>query len=142
MGAGSKLTKREMTEMKLTLAAALGATLVSTFATVAPAMAWEQVGVLNVGEHFDIDVVKLSGNREFRRIKVCAYRQTVHMIDIDIWFRNGGHQDVNTRYQITPATCTREIYLTGGRRNIDRIVFKYAANSWRNGTAIVRVFAD
>jgi hypothetical protein len=140
MGAGSNL--RETTEMKLTLAAALGATLLSTFATVAPAMAWDEIAQLNVRDRVDIDTVNLPGNREFSRIKVCAYRHPVHMIDIDIWFRNGGHQDVNTRFQINPGDCTRVIDLNGGRRNVDHIVLKYEENSARHATATVRVFAE
>ena len=64
------------------------------------------------------------------------------IIDIDIHYANGGHQDVNTRFQINPGDCTRVIDLDGGSRNVDHIVFKYEENGRRHQTATVRVFAE
>ena len=122
--------------MKKSLIVAAAAALISTVASVTPALAWDEIAQLNVRDRVDVDTVNLPGNREFSRLKFCVYRHPVHFIDIDIWFRNGGHQDINTRFQINPRECTRVIDLDGGRRNIDHIVLKYEENSWKNRTAM------
>lgn len=91
---------------------------------------------------FDVDVINLPGNRKFARVKVCVYDNPVHFHDFDIFFRNGGHQDVSVRSRINAGECTRVVDLNGGRRNIDRIKFKYEETSWFVGRAVVRVFAE
>ena len=52
----------------------------------------------------------LPGPGKFTRIKVCVYDNPVHFYDFDIFFRNGGHQDVRfARASMTasaPATST------------------------------------
>jgi hypothetical protein len=128
--------------MKTSLVAAAGATLVSAIAFATPAFAWDLLGQLNVRERVDVDTITLPGNRKFDRIKLCAFRAPVHIIDIDVHFENGGHQDINTRFQIRPGDCTRNIDLNGNNRNIRSIVLKYEENSWRLGTATVRVFGE
>lgn len=128
--------------MKTSLVTAAAATLVSAIAITTPAYAWDLLGQLNVRERVDVDTITLPGNRKFDRIKVCAYRNPVHIIDIDVHYENGGHQDIDTRWQIQPGDCTRNIDLNGNNRNIRAIVLKYEENSWRNRTATVRVFGE
>ncbi len=125
---------------KLTLATALAA--LSIGATASPAAAWDEVAVREVTDRYDVDVISLPGNRVFSRIKVCVYDNPVHFYDFDIFFRNGGHQDVSVRSRINAGECTRVIDLKGGRRNIDRIKFKYEETSWFVARAVVRVFAE
>ena len=91
---------------------------------------------------YDVDVVNLPGNWLFSRVKVCVYDNPVHFYDFDIFFRNGGHQDVSVRSRIDAGECTRVIDLKGGRRSIDRIKFKYEETSWFIGRATVRIFAE
>ena len=128
--------------MKTSMVAATAVALIAGAACIAPALAWDQIAQRNVTDHVDIDTVNLPGNREFRRVKLCAFRHPVHVIDIDIFFRNGGHQDVNTVWRLNPGDCTRAIDLDGGSRNIDHIVMKYEETSWRRRTATVRLFAE
>lgn len=118
------------------------AAAVAFIASAAPAFAWDQVAERVVTDRYDVDVVNLPGNRTFARVKVCIYDNPVHFYDFDIFFRNGGHQDVNVRSRINPGECTRSIDLNGGRRNIDRIKFKYEETSWFIGRAVVRIFAE
>jgi len=139
---GHGTQETEETIMKKTILAALAAATISTFAGTAPAMAWTEIAQRNVADRIDVDTVSLPGDREYRRIKLCVYRHPVHFIDIDIWFRNGGHQDINTAYRINPGQCTRDIDLDGGSRNIDHIVLKYEETSVRRRTATVRIFAE
>jgi hypothetical protein len=128
--------------MKKTLFAATCAAILSTVAMVSPALAWVQIAERVVTDRYDVDVINMPGNATFRRIKVCVYNNPVHFYDFDVYFRNGGHQDVSVRQRINAGECTRVIDLNGGRRNIDRIKFKYEETSWFIGRAVVRVFGD
>lgn len=123
--------------LKTILAAAIATTV-----TASPAFAFDQIGQRIVTDRFDVDTIALPGPRRFRRVKVCVYENPVHFYDFDIFFRNGGHQDVAVRSRINPGQCTRNIDLKGGRRNINRITFKYEETSWFIGRAVVRVFAE
>ena len=122
----------------------LATTLValSTAFAASPAAAWDQVAERIVTDRYDVDVIHLPGDRKFARLKVCVYGNPVHFYDFDVFFRNGGHQDVSVRSRINAGECTRVVDLEGGRRNITRIKFKYEETSWFVGRAIVRVFAE
>jgi hypothetical protein len=130
--------------MKTIFLTAAAATLTSSLALSTPALAsgWDLLGTLNVREQVDVDTITLPGNRKFDRIRICAYRAPVRIIDIDVHYENGGHQDISTRWEIRPGDCTRNIDLNGNNRNIRAIALKYEENSWRLGTATVRVFGN
>jgi hypothetical protein len=128
--------------MKKTLLTAACAAILSTAAALTPAFAWDQVAERVVLDRYDVDVIQLPGARTFSRVKVCVYDNPVHFYDFDIFFRNGGHQDVSVRQRINAGECTRNIDLNGGLRNITRIKFKYEETSWFIGRAVVRVFAE
>jgi hypothetical protein len=126
--------------VKKIILAALAA--LSLGAGPSPALAWDEVAVREVTDRYDVDVISLPGARLFSRVKVCVSDNPVHFYDFDVFFRNGGHQDVSVRARINAGECTRVIDLKGGRRNIDRIKFKYEETSWFIGRATVRVFAE
>ena len=128
--------------MKTKLLIASGLVALSTALTASPAAAWDQIAERVVTDRFDVDNVVLPGPRKFTRIKVCVYDNPVHFYDFDIFFRNGGHQDVSVRSRINAGECTRNIDLNGGARNINRIKFKYEETSWFIGRAVVRVFGE
>jgi hypothetical protein len=111
-------------------------------AIATPAAAWTELAVREVTDRYDVDVVSLPGRARFTRVRVCVYDNPVHFYDLDIFFRNGGHQDVAVRARINGGECTRAIDLKGGARNIDRIKFKYEETSWFIGRATIRVFAE
>jgi len=128
--------------MRTTLAIAACTAALSFAAALTPALAWDEVATREVTDRYDVDVISLPGNRTVARLKVCVYGNPVHFYDFDVFFRNGGHQDVPVRARINAGECTRVIDLKGGRRNIDRIKFKYEETSWFVGRATVRVFAE
>ena len=127
--------------MKSMLMAASLAAL-STLASITPAAAWVQLGEREVTDRYDVDVVNLRGNARFGRVRICVYGNPVHFYDLDIFFNNGGHQDVEVRSRINAGECTRAIDLKGGARNIARIKFKYEETSWFVGRATVRIFGE
>lgn len=66
--------------------------------------AWDLPGTFNVRDRVDADTLTLPGNREFSRLQFCAFRHPVHIIDIDVYFADGGHQDIDACFQINPVT--------------------------------------
>ncbi|MBL8546257.1 MAG: DUF2541 family protein [Hyphomonadaceae bacterium] len=126
----------------MTLKAIFAGALVMLAACATPAAAWTQVGVREVRDGTDRDVIVLEGPRQFERIKLCVYRNPVHFYDLDVFYANGGHQDVSVRQRINPGECTRAIDLNGGDRNITRVAMVYEETSFRRRTATVRLFAE
>lgn len=120
---------------------ALGVFLAAA-AAASPASAWTRVGVREVRDHTERDTIAVQGHRQFNRIKLCVARNPVHFYDLDIRFRNGGHQDVSVRERVGPGQCTRAIDLVGEDRDIVTISMVYEETSFRRRTATVRVFAE
>ena len=106
------------------------------------ASAWTPIGAREVRDRTDRDVIVVEGPRQFERIKLCVYRNPVHFYDLDVFYRNGGHQDVSVRSRINPGECTRAIDLNGDDRNITRVAMVYEETSFRRRTATVRLFAE
>ncbi len=122
--------------------AILAGALVVLAACATPAAAWTQIGAREVRDRTDRDVVVIEGPRRFERIKLCVYRNPVHFYDLDVFYRNGGRQDVSVRSRINPGECTRAIDLNGDDRNITRVTMVYEETSFRRRTATVRLFAE
>lgn len=107
-----------------------------------PAGAWTELGVREVRDRTERDTIAVEGHRRFDRIKLCVYRNPVHFIDLDVRFRNGGHQDVALRQRIDPGECTRAIDLQGDDRDIAAVSMVYEETSFRRRTATVRLFGE
>src|SRR5205085_11527186 len=105
------------------IAAAAGA-LAVTFAASADAQrpgwqgGWHVIGLKVVNGGTDTDAIYTPGRQNFRQLRVCAYNAPLRMRDFDVYFANGGHQDVNTRERLGAGTCTRAIGLNGRGRDI------------------------
>lgn len=119
-----------------------GAVVMLAACATTPAGAWTQIGVRDVRDRTDRDVIVVEGPRQFERIKLCVYRNPVHFLDVDVFYRNGGHQDVSVRQRINPGDCTRAIDLNGDDRNITRVALVYEETSFRRRHATVRLFAE
>ena len=125
------------------------ATAAATSAAVAPANAqfgrwtdrgWRTVAYTRVDGR-DTDTIVLRGHIRERAIRVCALNQPLNLRDFDIRYRNGGHQDVNTRAVIRAGTCTRAVDLRGARRDITAVRLRYApiVRSWQRPYVRIQV---
>lgn len=117
-------------------------TAVALFAAAGPAFAWDAIGQRNVRDRTESDTIIVEGRKTYDRIKICVYRQPVHFIDVDISFRNGGHQDVSVASRVNPGDCTRAIDLEGGDCDIRSVTFRYEETNRKRRTATVRLFAE
>lgn len=109
----------------------------------APAFAWDVIGVRDVRDRTERDTIVVEGHRDFNRIKLCVFRNPVHFYDLDVRYRNGGHQDVSIRARINPGECTRAIDLNGHDRDITTVSMLYEETSFRRRAhATVRLLGE
>ncbi|HWA22465.1 MAG TPA: hypothetical protein VG735_08735, partial [Caulobacterales bacterium] len=101
----------------------------------APAAAWTMIAQRNVTDRAETDEIVLPGNHRFAHLRVCVLRNPVHFIDLDVWFRNGEHQDLKVASRINPGECTRAIDFNGGVRDLDRVKLRYEETSRRRARA-------
>lgn len=116
---------------------ALAATATTVTAVAAPATArtsrhgWRTIAYTTVNGR-DSDTIRVPGTQRYRQIRVCVYGGPIRMRDVDVRFRNGGHQDIGTRSLMRPGTCTRNLDLRGSRRDVTLVRLKYTplARGW------------
>jgi hypothetical protein len=128
--------------------AAAAAACAATFATSAGAQhgpgwfqGWRVIGQKVVNGGSDTDNIYTPGAVRYRQLRVCAFNAPLGMRDMDVYFANGGHQDVATRDILRPGTCTRVIDLNGHARDIARIRLKYGRLARGFQAPLVRVTA-
>lgn len=119
-----------------------GVAAVMLFGATAALAEWRLVGERQVLDRAETDTIRLAGSANYERVRFCVYRNPVHIIDVDIHFRNGGHQDVALAARLNAGTCSRAVDLEGGSRDIERIVMRYEETSRRRARATLRVFAE
>jgi hypothetical protein len=127
----------------------LAATVAVTVAAAGPAVAqqwrwndsgWRTIGYTRVDGR-DSDRIKLPGVTRQRAIRLCAMNQPLRLRDFDVFFANGGHQDVNARAVLPPGRCTRAVDLRGNRRDIASVRLRYEpiTRSWQRPVVRVQV---
>jgi hypothetical protein len=105
---------------------------VATIAADAPADAqrshgngWRTVGYTQVNGR-DADTIRLPGTARYHQMRVCVFNGPIEVRDLDVRYRNGGRQDVNVRQMMRAGTCTRNVDLSGNRRDVTAVRIKYA----------------
>jgi hypothetical protein len=73
----------------------------------------------------DTDTIRVPGTARYRQMRVCVYGGPIDMRDVDVWFRNGGHEDIGTRAVMRAGSCTRSLDLRGRRRDVYQVRLKY-----------------
>jgi len=89
----------------------------------------------------DSDSIRVPGTARYRQLRVCVYGGPIQMRDVDVRFRNGGHQDIGTRSLMRAGTCTRNLDLRGRARDVTRVNLKYTplARGWVRPVVRVQV---
>lgn len=131
-----------MTRMFLLSAAAAA----STLAVATPADAqryhgnWRTIGFTRV-QGRDSDTIRVPGTARYRQLRLCVYGGPIEMRDVDVRFRNGGHQDIGTRQLMRAGSCTRNLNLRGNFRDVTAVRLAYAplARGWVRPTVRVQV---
>lgn len=135
--------------MKRTMILGLGAAALATLAT-SPATGqrwrhngrniWRTVGYTQVNGR-DSDTIRVRGTARYRQLRICVYGGPINMRDVDVWFRNGGHQDIGTRAFMRAGSCTRNLDLRGRRRDVSfvRLSYRPLARGWTRPVVRVQV---
>ncbi|MBZ0134972.1 MAG: hypothetical protein K8I27_01205 [Planctomycetes bacterium] len=89
-------------------------------------------------DHDTILVTLLEGT--FKALRVEVDGSAMEIWDIDVFFSNGGHQDINTRLHFEEGSWSRRIDLTGGARGIKKVTFKYKSKKLRSGRATIKLY--
>ena len=87
---------------------------------------WRTVGFKTVSSGVDTDRITVQGRERFREVRLCVFNAPLVMRDFDVRFENNQRQDVRVRQRIGAGTCTRNIDLTGNRRDIETIRLTYS----------------
>jgi hypothetical protein len=122
----------------------IGAASAAAFAALSvPAGAqqsnWRTIAYKTVSGGTDVDRITVRGGARYREVRLCAYNAPLRMRDFDIRFENNQRQDVRVRERIRAGTCTRNIDLSGGRRDIESIRLKYEPIARNYARPLVRV---
>ena len=101
---------------------------------------WRTVAYTTVNGR-DSDSIRVPGTARYRQLRVCVYGGPIRMRDVDVRFRNGGHQDIGTRSLMRAGTCTRNLDLRGRARDVTRVNLKYTplARGWVRPVVRVQV---
>ena len=102
---------------------------------------WKVIGFRTVRPGTDTDWISTPGALRFRQLRLCAENAPISIIDVDVHFANGGHQDFNFANVLGAGGCTRALNLDGRRRDIARIRIKYERIVKAPITPVVRVSA-
>ena len=111
-------------------------------AAASPARAWDLIGQRAVGETASEDTILVFGDRHYKKLRICVYRETVRFYDVDVTFSDGAQVEVPIDPHIHPGACTRNIEFEGGAQEIKAISFHYEEMSREPIGALVRVFAE
>lgn len=91
-----------------------------------PALAATLLGTRTVAYGSDTDVIPVPGAARYHGVRLCVAERAVEMVDVDVHFANGGHQDIALRAVIPAGECTRWVDLDDPARNITALVLRYS----------------
>ncbi len=123
---------------RLSLSLAVGLLALITIAGPATARSnanrWTSLGELHVKDRVDRDTLRLkSAKGTFDSIRLKVKGHAVQFHSLTIHFENGTEQEVALRSVIRAGKFSRVIDLTGGQRQLKKIVFVYDAQTRRRG---------
>ena len=101
---------------------------------------WRFIADKNVHFGIDRDVIHITGNDNYRQLKLKVTNAPLKILDMKVHFENGDVFDVSIRSQIKQGGESRVIDLPGASRSIRKIEFWYSPAKVLKGTARVAVW--
>lgn len=101
---------------------------------------WKFIGDKNVHFGVDRDVIHVTGNDNYRQLKLRVTSAPLKILDMKVHFENGDVFDVAIRSQIRQGGESRVIDLPGASRSIRKIEFWYTTAGVLKGSARVAVW--
>lgn len=104
------------------------------------ALKWVKLGERDVTDRVDYDTIVVTAARgDFKALKLVVRKRAVQFREVKVHFGNGEVQELELRDVIPAGGESRILDLQGGDRVIEKITFKYDAQSL-GGHARVIVF--
>lgn len=101
---------------------------------------WKFIGDKIANYSTDRDVLYVTGNDIFTKVKLHVTDAPLNMQDMDIFFENGDKQNVGLRNNFAQGSWSREIDLPGNIRRIKKIEFVYDTKNVGRGKARIAVW--
>lgn len=111
-----------------------------SFTTRNDSQQWILIGEKRASFLIDHDVIHVTGNDNYRQLKVKVKDGPVHVIDLDVHFENGDKFDVALKQRIPKGGESRVIDLPGNSRSIRKVEFWYETKGFRKGRGTVQVW--
>jgi hypothetical protein len=98
---------------------------------------WQVLGRATVDDGKDKDEFKIEGADRFRNLRVKAQKQDIEMKDMDVYYEDGGKEDIEVKSVIKAGSQTRPLPLKGDSKRIKRVEFSYASKGKNDNKAVV-----
>ncbi len=102
---------------------------------------WVRLGSRLVNYGLDRDVIQVNKHKEgFKALKLDVKRGALNLHKVEVFFENGGSQEIETRHTFRRGSESRVIDLNGNGRRIDRITLWYDTKNVARNRAMITVF--
>lgn len=101
---------------------------------------WKFIGDKIANFSIDRDVLYVTGNDIYTKIKLHVTDAPLNMHDMDIYFENGDKQNVGLKNNFAQGDWSRVIDLPGNQRRIKKIEFVYDTKNVGRGKARIAVW--
>ncbi len=123
---------------KVTVLLLIVVTMLMSFTTAN--RGWKYIGDKWADYGIDRDVLQVTGNDIFTKVKIKVTDAPLKMYDMNIYFENGERQDVRLERNFSQGEWSRVIDLPGNKRRIAKIEFIYDTKNVGRGKARVAVW--
>jgi Protein of unknown function (DUF2541) len=114
--------------------------IVALFSFTIADRGWKVIGDKVADYRPDRDVLIVSGNDVFTKLKIKISNAPLNMFDMDVVFENGEKQNFNLQQNFRQGEWSRVLDLNGNKRRIEKIIFKYDTKNVGKGKAKVVVY--
>lgn len=101
---------------------------------------WKFIGDKIANYSIDRDVLFVTGNDIFTKVKIHVTDAPLNMYDMDIFFENGDKQNVGLKENFAQGSWSRVIDLPGNIRRIKKIEFVYDTKNVGRGKARIAIW--
>ena len=135
-----------MKKALILIAFALTANTITTTAqvpkiVVSDKAGWRSIGRTVVNFSREKDEIKVLGSNKFAAIKFKVLGAPIDLISLEVYYANGGKQDIAINSHIKDAGESKVIDLNGGERNLQKVVFIYKTlPNYKNKKARVQLW--
>lgn len=103
---------------------------------------WKFLGDKTAAYGKDRDVLFVSDNDAYRQIRIKVTGAPLHIIDMDIYFENGGKMNVSLMKKFRQNEQSRVIDFPGAKRRVKKVEFLYETIGFKKGRARVAVWGN